>query len=226
MDEATRAATPLAEQLTMALHDERGPMTVDDLLALPSSPLIVAEGTQITPKLAGDGSNALWLIPSREVRRDRLEARHGPGGPPPLYLFLGQLIEDEVRRAGAQTLVIERETTVEQTMAAVEEYFADALASGPKAETAHDRRALLRYANRAIVSQYRAFFARPWSSGDLSSAVAAFECECADPECDANVELPVTDFPTPPDDHTSPPVVAAGHSHPDFRSGRAGHPEV
>jgi len=208
LDNATRAATPLAEQLEMWLHHERGPMTVDDLKALPSSPMIVAEGTQITPEVAGVGPRSVWLMPPADVRHAWLEERHKPNGPPPLYLYLGEIIEEDVRRAGGRTLVLDATTSVEQTIAQVEQLFRDALATGPKAETTAERRALLRYANRAIVSQYRAFFARPWSPDGLDSAVASFECECARPECDEFVERRIVDFPDPPDDAFEPVLAA------------------
>jgi hypothetical protein len=69
--------------------------------------------------------------------------------------------------------------------------FADALTAGPKAETATERRALLREINEAIVAQVRAYHARPWAQGDPDAVVRAFVCECGDPRCEADLELPV-----------------------------------
>lgn len=71
--------------------------------------------------------------------------------------------------------------------------------------TAQERRLLLRYANRAIVSQYLTFFARPWAPGDARTTVRAFACECGKDVCEEQVELTITDFPRLPD-ATSPPV--------------------
>ena len=47
-------ATP-AEMLEMSLHAERGPMVVDDLRRLPRSPLIVAEGSTLSPSVVSSG---------------------------------------------------------------------------------------------------------------------------------------------------------------------------
>jgi hypothetical protein len=44
-----RRAAPMEDWLAMSLQRERGPMTIDDLRALPASPLIIAEGPQVTP---------------------------------------------------------------------------------------------------------------------------------------------------------------------------------
>jgi hypothetical protein len=77
-----------------------------------------------------------------------------------------------------------------------------------------ERRALLRAANRADVERYRAFYTRPWNPASLDTAVHSFACECTHPECDAQVELAVVDFPAPPDP-CSPPVLATGHQTPE-----------
>jgi hypothetical protein len=96
----------------------------------------------------------------------------------------------------------------EATVAAVEELFAGALAEGPRAETAAERRALLREANEAVVAQCLAYLARPWTSGDAESMVRRFVCECDDVECDVPVELAVAAFQRTA---AARPVVAAGH---------------
>jgi hypothetical protein len=59
----------------MCLHHEHGPMIVKDLLALPASPLTIAEGTPVTPPVAGACSRAVWLLPSAQVQQARLEER-------------------------------------------------------------------------------------------------------------------------------------------------------
>ncbi|SCG01436.1 MULTISPECIES: hypothetical protein [unclassified Streptomyces] len=46
-----RWSAPEAELLAMSLHHERGRMILDDLHALPATPLIIAEGTPITPSV-------------------------------------------------------------------------------------------------------------------------------------------------------------------------------
>ena len=69
MPSEERWSAPPVEMLAMCLHHERGPMIVEDLLALPASPLTIAEGTPVTPPVAGAGSRAVCLLPSAEVER-------------------------------------------------------------------------------------------------------------------------------------------------------------
>jgi hypothetical protein len=47
-------STP-AEMLDMSLHAERGPMVLDDLRALPDSPLVVAEGSTLPAQAVSSG---------------------------------------------------------------------------------------------------------------------------------------------------------------------------
>ncbi|MFF3755018.1 hypothetical protein ACFYYH_32015 [Streptomyces sp. NPDC002018] len=115
---------------------------------------------------------------------------------------------------GAPKLVVDGHDSVARTAAAVEKVFAESLATGPVARTAAERGRLLRYANRATVRQYEAFFARPWSHGDARTTVLAFACECGRPGCEDDTERAVADFPPPPDDGASPPVLAPGHRPP------------
>jgi hypothetical protein len=95
----------------------------------------------------------------------------------------------------------------------VEAAFSTALAEGPVPETAAERRALLRYGNRALVSQHEQFFARPWAPPAPPDAARHFACECGDTRCTEDVELPVARFPRPPEPQSAP-VLAAGHNAP------------
>jgi hypothetical protein len=191
---AQRWSRPPAELLAMSLHHERGAMIADDLRALPAAPLTIAEGTPVTPSVAG--SHAVWLLPSAPVRRDRLAARSLPDGVAGLYELLSATIEAEVRSADRR--VVTADADLPAVVAAVRSGFADAIAAGPVAADAGERRALLRYSNLALVEQLRAYFARPWARGSLAAAVAEFDCECGDPACTATVSLPVGEFPAAP----------------------------
>ncbi len=146
----------------------------------------------------------MWLIPTAELQRRRLEGRDLPRGPHELYLLLAATIEREAREQGVPIVTVDEATSVEETVAAVEKHFAEALAAGPRAETATERRALLRDANAAVAAQVRAYYARPWAEGEADSVIRAFLCECGDPACDASVELAVRAFSTEP-------VLAPGH---------------
>jgi hypothetical protein len=205
--EARWARTP-PELLELSLHAERGPMILDDLLALPTSPLVVAEGTPVSPTVVtagiADRTRAVWLVPTAAFQRARLDEDRLPVGPRALYLLLAEVIEREARDKGVPILAIDESRGLDEITAEVEALFADALAAGPRAETRPERRALLREANEAIVAQIHAYYARPWAQGDANEAVRAFVCECGDTACNASVELPVGAI-------VAGPALAPGH---------------
>lgn len=190
------------EMLAMSLHAERGPMVIDDLRALPGSPLVIAEGTSLPAAALTSGvaerARAVWLLPTREFQQAVLASRDLPPGRMALYLLLTETIEGEARAHGARILPVVRSGGIEQTVAAVEEQFAEALAEGPRAETLAERRALVREANQAVADQVRGYHARPWATGDAEAVVCEFACECADPDCDATVPVPVASLPADP----------------------------
>ncbi len=207
-DERWVTTTP-DEMLELSIDLERGPMIVDDLRRLPASPSIVAEGTTVLPELVALGvagrDRAVWLVPTPELQRARLEevgaprdvsdperARVNRDG---LWLLVAAEIERQARACGVQVLQVDASLGIDETVAAVEDLFAEALAEGPRAETPAERRRLTRYANEVIVAQCEAYFARPWTSGDAESTVLPFACECGDPACEAVVELAVVAFP-------------------------------
>ena len=187
-EERRTSLTP-AELLELSLHRERGAMVLDDLRALPPSPLTVAEGTAVSPALVAEPGRSVWLIPSAELQQARLEERDGNANQ--LYLLLATEIEREARAHDATILTIDSWHTIGETVAAVEQLFAAALAAGPRAETRDERRALLREANLAVVEQVRGFYARPWAVGDAETIDKAFLCECGDPACDESIVLTV-----------------------------------
>lgn len=198
---------PPDDLLAMSLHRERGPMVVDDLRALPTAPLVIAEGSTLPAAAVSTGiadrSRAVWLIPSVAFQRAQLEACGTSGGPAQLFLLLAEVIEHEAREHAVPILPIDGSKGAEETTDAVEGLFADALAAGPRAETLDERRALLREANEAIAAQVRAYYTRPWANGDPEKIVRDFVCECGDPACDASVEVAVA--------VAAEPVLALGH---------------
>jgi hypothetical protein len=187
---AERGTQPLEEQLAMSLHHERGPMVVEDVAALPASPMIVAEGSVITPSCLPADAHAVWLLLHEPDSRGI-----------PLYALLAEEIEAEVRVAHAPVIAIDG---VEETLAAVEELFAEVLVGAPRARTLDERRALLREANLAQVEQVRGFYARPWATGDPDAVERTFVCECGDAACVADVRATVGAAETAP-------ALAAGH---------------
>lgn len=170
-------------------------MVIDDLRALPRSPLVVAEGSTLPAHALSSGVaervRAVWLLPTRAFQQQTLTDRAMAPGPTALYLLLGETIEQEAREHGARTLTVDGSRGIQEMVAAVEELFAEALAEGPRAETLAERRELLREANQATASQVRGRYARPWANGDAEAVVREFICECGDPACDASVLIPL-----------------------------------
>ena len=192
------------QALELSLHRERGPMVVDDLLALPRVPLVVAEGSTLPAAAVADRARAVWLLPSPEFQRARLEERGLSDGARGLFLLLAKTIEREAREHDVPVLVVDEAATVADTVAAVEGHLGPALADGPRATTLTERRALLREANEAVVAQLRGSYARPWAEGDADEVVRTFVCECGEVGCEADVRLAA-------DVVERSPAVAPGH---------------
>ena len=175
-------------------------MVSDDIRTLPRSPLLLAEGSVITPASVPHDATAIWLRPTPERQERQLQARDGRSNA--LYRLLASSIEAEVRAAGARTVAVEGIT---ETVAAVEAAFRGALVVGPLAESLVERQQLLREANLAQAEQVRAFYARSWATGDPERVERAFICECGDRECVADVRRTVGLA-------ASAPVISPGHA--------------
>jgi hypothetical protein len=210
-DERWLTASP-AEMLELSIDLERGPMVVDDLRGLLASPLTLAEGTTVLPELVGQGfadaSRAVWLAPPLTLQRARLEERGMSENIVEFHLLMAAEIDRQARVHGVTVVRVDPSDAVDETVAELEALFADALVTGPVAEEASERRALLRYANETTVSQCLAYLARPWTTSDAESFVGRFVCECDDRDCAAVVELPVATFVRVAE---AGPVLAAGH---------------
>ena len=178
------------ELLAMSLHVERGPMVVEDVRALPSEPLVVAEGTTMPASLV-PVDRALWLLPTPELQHQRLEERGWPPSVQALYELVSARIEAEAAEARVPVLSVDGSLGIEETVDKVEHHFAWFLAAESGATTAKERRALLREANLDVVGQVRGFFARPWASGSAEKVERSFACECGDPACTARIETTV-----------------------------------
>jgi hypothetical protein len=176
MSVAERQAMKPDEVFDLLVHWERGPMLVDDVRALPDSPLIVVEGTTVP----ADQRPALWL--------DRPSARQDH----PVWRRYAEGILAEAERQGVPVLTVIG--SVDETIAAAERHFADELAAGPRAETMEERRALLREANEALAFQVRTGTARATGGGTPETVTRDFICECDDPECRALVTITVAEF--------------------------------
>jgi hypothetical protein len=202
-------STP-AEMFEMSLHHERGSMVIDDLRALPASPMVVAEGSTLPASAVSTGvavaSRAVWLIPTASFQRRQIAARGTPGGPARLYMLLGEIIEREAREHGAPILTVDGNDGVAEVADAVERLLHDAVVEGSCAQTPGERRALLREMNDAVVTQVRGYYARSWADGDPDAVIRPFVCECGHPACQLDVQLSVREV-------AAAPVLAPGHGH-------------
>jgi 2-phosphoglycerate kinase len=111
-------------------------LIVDDLLALPSDPPVIAEGFRLLPSLVkpllAASGRAAWLLPTPEFRRAVFEGRR-PSGPPWTFVnetsnperALANLLErdrmftdelrDEARRLGLHVIEVGLGTTEDDT---------------------------------------------------------------------------------------------------------------
>jgi hypothetical protein len=177
LEPAERGDQPDADLIAMSLHRLRGAMVVDDVRELPAVPAIVAEGSVITPSSLPSDANAVWLV----LREPDSRGIH-------LYDLLSREIEAEALAAGAPTLSV---AGIDETVGALEELFAAALATGPCAQSVGERQLLLRDANLAQVEQVRGFYRRPWARGDPETIERMFLCECGRRSCTAEVQATV-----------------------------------
>lgn len=192
----------------MSLHRERGQMVIDDVASMPTSPLIVAEGTTLPAAAVSAGiperSRAVWLIPTDGFEEAQLDAAGTTGGARVLSQLLKREIEREAQESGVPTLTVDGTRGVPEMIDAVERLFSEELAAGPKAATPQERRGLLREFNEAVVAQVRGYYARPWAEGDPDEVTRPFVCECGDRSCDVDLLVTVRQA-------AAGPVLAPGH---------------
>lgn len=71
-------------QAVLETNDERFPMILDDLRAMPQRPMILVEGPRLFPKLVAplltSAHQAVWLMPTSEFARESAERRDKPQG--------------------------------------------------------------------------------------------------------------------------------------------------
>ena len=188
-----------ADLLAMSLHHERGQMVLDDLSAMPTSPLIVAEGTPLPARAASaDPRRAVWLVPTEEFQMQNLAARSLERGPLEMYRLLTKVVVEDAEAYGLRMVPVDGAAPVEAVVEAVEAPLADYLVTGPRASTEVERRALLREINQSVAAQVRGFYARPWATGDPDGVTQSFVCECADAACTAEVACTVREAATEP----------------------------
>ena len=125
----------------VAINDERFPLILADLRAMPTRPMILVEGPSLHPKLVAplltSRHQAIWFVPTEEfslasvARRDKLRGS-GRSSDPARYrrnvlernrLFAGY-IRREVAAQGGALIEVDGAQTVEEVARRVEAHFA------------------------------------------------------------------------------------------------------
>jgi hypothetical protein len=190
-------------ELSLAANEERCRLMIEDIEALPTAPIAIAEGTPLVPWLIEDRmagrDHAVWLIPSEEFQAARLEERPRTtwdltSDPARALesriqreLRVSHLIEEGATVRGFHVLQVDETTDLAATMAAVEKLFAAHIAAGPRAERSDERRALRRDGNLLLLRQVSTYFERVPGAGDPRSSPIHFACECGRSGCEAAV---------------------------------------
>lgn len=203
------------QMLERSFLAERGQMVIEDLAALPTDPLVVAEGVALPPSAVRSGlaprDVALWLVPTAEFQDRRLEETEANPARRRLARLLREVIGRQAAECGAPTLVIDGTRGPDATLALLEERFAGALGRGPRAETTGARAALAREVNLATVDQVRGYWARPWADGDPEAAHSTFWCECGGWDCTSELRRSIAEV-------AAGPLLAPGHRDPGGRT--------
>jgi cytidylate kinase len=184
---------------TLAANAERCRLMLEDLEALPVSPLIVAEGTPLLPWLIADrmadSSHAAWLVPTAEFQRARLAERsllsfQRTSDPERAFenrirreIAVGELIERDARERGFHLIRVDGSQGIAEIAGRVEAIFGDAITAGPRAATAEARRELRRRHNQQIHRQVSSYFERLPGAGDPAKTPVPFGCECGASGC-------------------------------------------
>ncbi len=110
-------------------------MVIDDVASLPTSPLVVAEGSTLPASAVAQGiaqrSRALWLLPTEDFHERQLATRSTTGGPLLLYRLLREVVEREAIEQQVPSITVDATRGEAEMVAVVEEVFTDALAAGP-----------------------------------------------------------------------------------------------
>jgi hypothetical protein len=197
MDERWLVPTPeqLVQRFVQAA-EERLPLILEDLAALPEAPGAIVEGPQLIPSVIAAAVTApdqvLLLVPGEQRQRATLAERgsmRGTSDPGRAVLNLhrrnvrlAELIALEADRLGYSLLRVDR--AVEAMIERADAMLAPALARLP---SGGDLVAVRRFENEVLATQVRLFRA----SGEAPDATPGlpFACECGRSGCTAFVEL-------------------------------------
>lgn len=133
-------------QGVLETNDERLPMILDDLRAMPQRPMILVEGPRLFPKLVAplltSPHQAVWLMPTPEFARESAERRDKPQGrfetsDPERYrenflrrdALLAEYIRREVTESGLTLIEVDGSRSPDEVADQIDAHFAPYLAS-------------------------------------------------------------------------------------------------
>lgn len=137
----------MAEE-TIDCWSERFSMALEDILGLPRSPGVIAEGPGFFPErlapVMADRRQAIWLVPSpafkiaSAVRRDKPGSRWETSEPERAQrnlierdLLMGKYVRETARELGLTVYEVDGSRSLEQVQADVEDYFGPLLTALP-----------------------------------------------------------------------------------------------
>jgi len=177
-------------------------LVLEDLAALPDSPLAVVEGPQLLPTSVAavlrSPDQALFLLLHPDEQRARLLARPGiPGTSDPVQarvnaterdLMITQLIERDARELRLRAVEVDR--PLDEMVELAAEHFRPAIERGPREV---DLAAVRRFENDVLAEQVRRYRAS-LDPVDVEDWTVPFACECGAPGCAAEIELRLRDY--------------------------------
>lgn len=177
-----RSPAVLADEF-LAYSREQFELVLEDLDTYPGSPVIVVEGPQVLPDLAG--AHAVFFVPTVEFQRDGLFRRQ-PDRLPQLVArdaLLTPRIREQALALGRTVIEVDGSLDPDEVVARLETLFASVLAAPrPPVDLAvmrHDQNALV---NRNLVAAGVPRF--------------PYACECGRGGCTERIELTPTEFAT------------------------------
>jgi hypothetical protein len=197
-------------QFSLEMNAERFRQMVEDVLDMPTLPLVVMEGTPLLPWLVEahleSRQNAVWLIPTPEFQRARLLERptttwaetsdpeRAIANRVKRELRVSEAIERAGRERGFTILQVDESRDLTSMQAAVEDAFAPVLARGPRAATEAERRAMRRAENETVLRQVRTYLERVPAAGSPESSAYPFSCECGSSGCGAQPVVTIAQY--------------------------------
>jgi hypothetical protein len=128
-------------QFTLQAFRDRFPLVIEELLALPKEPMVVAEGHGLTPELVASvlssSSQAIWLVPTEAFKWAPVGCRNKPSfkdeASDPVRatsnvfardMLLAERVKVQALSRGLAVLDVDGSRTAEETAALIARHFA------------------------------------------------------------------------------------------------------